>query len=445
MTQNIKQLTEDEVAKMHSQGIWRDQSYVEGVGWCVEDINSEIIGRSPDSMQVGRPIIQSDGNVKFINPHPAAIKSGLAPEAEPEDAIDVGELKWSEDNKNLLLPVDIHFYPDNRDELLGMVESKDPTRGGWLTMSALEALGSGLKSSYTETVRNATEINFVIRSSYSIEKHDQANFQLYFRKSNEKTRPEYIEFSKSIPVKNTSKQSIPEPQASFLSYASESQHGYPHQLKWARVLLATGYQWEDKSNQRMVNVFSDANQEGPMEYKKCIEFYERHGRNKRWTLAKKWFEDNILSPEKAREAAEADKKYQEEMHHYHNAPPVQGNYSAEQWRQRYGRDPVVALVKDWGKYIIDPQVRIPLWGLDGDFPATEHWEYDKENDEWIDLDLKGEQGCPVGVDGVEGPRGYPTLEEINEELKQAMANKDWSKVAELIECLNRLQQGQNND
>ena len=96
-----------------------------------------------------------------------------------------------------------------------------------------------------------------------------------------------------------------------------------------------------------------------------------------------------------------EEKRRREMVRYHNSPPVQGNYSAADWRAHHGVDPVVAWVEGWGKYIIDPQTRQPLWELDGDFPATEEWEYDKAKDEWTNLDsAPGPIGAgkPVHVD-----------------------------------------------
>ena len=110
----------------------------------------------------------------------------------------VNELEWR--GSTLVLPVTDIVYPADKDELLGMVQSQDSTRPGWVTMSPLEALGSGLPSTRTETVRNATALAFKVPDSYSIEKHEAAEFKLYFRKSNGGAqRPEYTDYTMTIP------------------------------------------------------------------------------------------------------------------------------------------------------------------------------------------------------------------------------------------------------
>ena len=127
---------------------------------------------------------------------PNAAFAPPAEQAMPE-GFNVNDMEWRGDK--LVLPVTDIVYPADKDELLGMVESKDPTRGGWVTMSALEALGSG--ADYTETVRNAKEITFVVSQSYSIEKHPEAVFKLYFRKANGGAqRPDYMEYAMAVPT-----------------------------------------------------------------------------------------------------------------------------------------------------------------------------------------------------------------------------------------------------
>ena len=110
------------------------------------------------------------------------------------------DLAWVDDQ--LLFPISDIVYPAGKDELLCMVESRDPTRGGWGTMSALEAMGSGLASTRTETVRNATLIRFVVPLSYNIQDHPTAAFKLYFRKSNGGAqRPDYLTYEMAVPPK----------------------------------------------------------------------------------------------------------------------------------------------------------------------------------------------------------------------------------------------------
>ena len=105
------------------------------------------------------------------------------------------DLQWR--NGNLLFPVMDIVYPDGKDELLGMVESKDPTRGGWVTMKVLEAKGAD----YVETCRDARDLHFVVPLSYNIQKETYASFKLYFRKSNGgMQRPEHIDLTRDIPV-----------------------------------------------------------------------------------------------------------------------------------------------------------------------------------------------------------------------------------------------------
>ena len=126
------------------------------------------------------------------DPNPGASPSALV----LTHRIIASPLKWIGDK--LVLPIAHIVYPPGKDELLAMVHSKDPTRGGWVTMSALEALGTG--ANYTETVRDAPEINFVVPLSYSIQDQPKAAFKLYFRKSNGgMQRPDYIDYEMAVP------------------------------------------------------------------------------------------------------------------------------------------------------------------------------------------------------------------------------------------------------
>ena len=110
------------------------------------------------------------------------------------------DLEWREGK--LVFPITDIVYPDGKDQLLCMVQSNDPTRGGWVTMSALEALGSGLTSVHTETVRDAANITFVVPLSYYIQDEDVASFKLYFREFNGgMQRPEYMEYDMPIPTR----------------------------------------------------------------------------------------------------------------------------------------------------------------------------------------------------------------------------------------------------
>ena len=373
--------------------------------------------------------------------------AGDAPQPQPEPAADmpegytVGDLRWHELTVTkpgyLVLPITDIVYPDGNDELIGAVESKDASRGGWVGMRVLEAAGG----SRQETIRDATEFHFKVPTSYSIEDYETAMFRLCFRKSNSTgAKMDFMVFERPVPIKGNPAMDpeperrpkdmhdvqveVPEPQKSFLSYAVESHHGHAHQLKWARVLLATGYSWEGYCSRSMENVFRDAERKGAMDYYECLKFYERHNRNARWTLAKKWFEENGgASPEELKKQYEADRKRRRELEIYNNAPPTQGNFSVEQWRKSYGTDPEVALILGWGmKYIIDPSTREPLWGLDGDAPATRAFRFD--DGEWVDLDAERAEPDPGAL---------AVLVEVDDELAAAIEAEDWAAVARIAQ------------
>ena len=127
-----------------------------------------------------------DPNAAFATPAQQAMPEGFT----------VNNMEWLGDK--LVLPVTDIVYPADKDELLGMVESKDPTRGGWVTMSVMEALGSG--ADYTEAVRDAEAVNFVVPLSYHIQKHPKAAFKLYFRRANGGAqRPDYTDYEVRVP------------------------------------------------------------------------------------------------------------------------------------------------------------------------------------------------------------------------------------------------------
>ena len=391
------------------------------------------------------PVAGPPTGTKPVDPAWSAVPgSGDAPEpvADTPEYFTVGDLRWHGLTVTkpgyMVLPITGIIYPDGNDELIGAVESKDASRGGWVGMRVLEAAGG----SRQETIRDATEFHFKIPTSYSIEDYETAKFRLCFRKSNSTgAKMDFLFFERPVPIKGSPAMDpeperrpkdmhdvqveVPEPQKSFLSYAVESHHGHPHQLKWARVLLATGYAWEGYCSKSMENVFRDAERKGAMDYAECLKFYERHHRNARWTLAKKWFEDNGgASPEELKRQYEADRKRRRELEIYANAPPTQGNFSVEQWRARYGTDPEVVLVMGWGmKYIVDPQTREPLWGLDGDAPATGAWRYD--DGEWVDLDAGDRVGDPN--------LGTLVVVEVDADLAEALAGGDWAAVARIAQ------------
>ena len=395
----------------------------------------------PEHVQIkwSQPDIAGKGDWAYDPPHPwedgeEPAWSAKPMETDSEDGAEVGEFRWITvgelrwvDTDTLILPVDINGYPDDMDELLCAAKSRDESRGGWVTCRCRSASGSG--ANYVETVREACQIDFIVPLSYYIQAQgeDDPEFRLCFRKSNERTPPTYIYANRKCPPIVSNKRSVseivPEPQASFLSYAIEDFRPMAHQVKWARVLLATGYAWEGYCGKQMETVFRTAEREGAMDYKECLEFWERHGRNERWTKAKEWFEGRgQRTKEDLKKEFKARRDRAEELRKYRDAPPTQGNFTAEEWRQRYGVDPEVALVTGWGKYIIDPQTRQPLWGLDGDFPARHCWRYDKETDEWIDLDAET-------VGEVDAPHDWEL--NVPDEMAAAIAACDWDEVARI--------------
>ena len=200
-------------------------------------------------------------------------------------------------------------------------------------------------------------------------------------------------------------------QKDFLRYCSEAHHGFKHQLKWARVLLATGYEWDiTGTHVDLRSVFSAAETVGVMDYAECIKFYEHHSRNRRWTQARKWYESNGRAPA---EDLKKVRKRDEDLYRYHNAPPVQGHYTIEEWRRAYDAEPkIVDISGDWGQYIVDPMALIPLWKLEGEEgESTGLWEY-KDGD-WIDLTDK------------------TTMVPLPTRMAEAVAAKDWEEVARI--------------
>ena len=104
------------------------------------------------------------------------------------------DMRWVDGR--LVFPVTDIGYPEGMDELICAVKSKDESRPGWVTMSALEAEGG----EYTETVRNATELTFVAPAGYGIEGQDTAEMRLSFRASGSQgASPDWTEYAMPIP------------------------------------------------------------------------------------------------------------------------------------------------------------------------------------------------------------------------------------------------------
>ena len=412
-----RQLTESEVKDKQQQGMWRDQTYVEDVGWCIKH-GDDIVGRSPNSMQVGQPVIQPDGGVKFIDPHPDAVASGLA-DAPEED----------KPKRPKIIGLDTEGKMDPK--YGGVISYKTMANGDHVdqngnVISTRESRAKEDVPQWKKFELGRLEIldNVVIPGPNALEKDiKQYGDNLKLTKAH-KTRG-HKDFIKVGDAEVSTKES--DPHLSFIKYAFEVHHGRAHQLKWARVLLATGYQWRFGPHDKLDDIFRDAERDGAMDYQECLEFYERHNRNKRWTQAKEWFEDNADVDKKDVDAArEKDKKREQELHEYHNSPPIQGNYSIADWRKNRG-EPVVAEIKGgWGNYIVDPQARIPLWKIDGESTATELWEY-KDN-KWINLTTS----VQVPKLQVTAPTKTYVEKQAKRYGKSKSTGKIWNELAEIV-------------
>ena len=223
------------------------------------------------------------------------------------------------------------------------------------------------------------------------------------------------------------------PLEKVISWARERQHGLPHQVKWCRMALAMGHEWKGDFLPGMEPAWQGAERQGALTFKDCLAFYERHGRNQRWTLAREWFQENgaavLAAPAGAADrdpiedanryrasvglppvepsqadklraalgrvneradvvvrefnpatgqleeirltAAEARKR---EMDRYHAPVAMQGHYTAEQWRDRNGAPPIICMIEGEGRpTIFDPVARQPNWWLDGPGKPTQLW------------------------------------------------------------------------
>ena len=82
------------------------------------------------------------------------------------------------------------------------------------------------------------------------------------------------------------------------------------------------------------------------------------------------------------------------------APPIQGNYTVEDWVKSGGSESDVTFVySEYGQglYIVDPQARVPLWKVDGESSTIcGSWKW--ENEEWAYLG-KGVPGSNTGPSG----------------------------------------------
>ena len=176
------------------------------------------------------------------------------------------------------------------------------------------------------------------------------------------------------------------PLEKVISWARETQHGLNHQVKWCRVALAMGHEWRGDFLTGMEPAWQGAETQGGMTYKGCLEFYELHNRNARWTLAREWFEANAPIPQdiKAQVA-----KRDADMDFYLNAPAMQGHFAVDQWRRMYRQEPVVVVIEGWDKLaIIDPALGFPNYWLEGPGPdPVATWR--RDGDAWVAVEDTG--------------------------------------------------------
>ena len=137
-----------------------------------------------------------------------------------------------------------------------------------------------------------------------------------------------------------------------MNWASETHHGKAHQNRWNRVAATMGAD----------------NGYDPYSYDEVKEIWEKFNKNARWTVAINWFD--------------VEDENVEEMHHYHNAPPCQRHYTAEEFEKNWNQKPEIVNIEGWDfQMIIDPVIREPLYQLDGKGYPSSTWAY--ENGNWI--------------------------------------------------------------
>ena len=212
---------------------------------------------------------------------------------------------------------------------------------------------------------------------------------------------------------------LPDHQRKFLLYANENFRPRSHQVKWCRVLLATGYEWDGFCGKRMEDIFREAERAGAIDYQECLELYENHGRNPRWTEVKEWFEaEAALSDfdklERARQA-----RRDEELRWYKYAPPMQAHYTYDEYVKLFGSIPEICIVLGWEKKaIIDRSIDCPIYWLEGDqdYPATRAFRYDNDAEDWIDLDEGNNKNTEEATF------------QARDQIEEALRSSDWDEV-----------------
>ena len=213
-----------------------------------------------------------------------------------------------------------------------------------------------------------------------------------------KTRPHMLEeyekrFGTPKPKKIMPGDTNYTPLEKALNWASESHHGKAHQNRWNRMAATMG---ED-------------NGYDPYSYDEVKKLWEQFGKNARWTVAMDWFDVEDTNVE--------------EMHHYHNAPPCQRHYTAEEFEKNWNQKPEIVNIDGWDfQMIIDPVIREPLYQLDGKGYPSSTWAY--ENGNWIQKNAFGPGPHPKGYEEpVQQELKLDMQEVIIEEAAVGLANE----------------------
>ena len=184
-----------------------------------------------------------------------------------------------------------------------------------------------------------------------------------------------------------------------LNWASETHHGPKHQERWNQVAAALGAD----------------NGYDPMSEKEIRRTWYQFNKNARWTVAM-----NAIGQS---ELVEKDK---EEMKRYNSDLAMQGNYTAQQWKDRYGTYPVICKVEGYDELTIyDPGAGpgMPNWWLDGPGEPIELWTYNSET-RALDFKCKIEVDDPKVVRSEEESTGMTPEEIADFEFRQNLVHGD---------------------
>ena len=301
------------------------------------------------------------------------------------DLISVDDLRIK--NGKIICPVHIRNYPPDMDGLIGRLWTAADTH---VSMSALEALNCG--NTYTETIQYADMIEFVFPEGYEIEKKKQAKMTFYFRdskrqmaKSDEwsctKDIPQTMNaedppMQKGImgfePVRTTTNKIMPDdpeytPAEKAVNWAAETHHGPAHCERWNRVAAALGVD----------NGYVSMSEE------EIEKWWKHHNRNKRWAMAMEAVGRHWVVV-----------KREQEMARYHSKLSMQGHFSAAQWLQRTGADPIICKFEGYDDltiYDAGAGPGMPNWWLDGPGEPDELWRLEENGDYTFVKTLTGDE------------------------------------------------------